>query len=75
MYGRMCAHPANLTTEDIRGIYADTLGCTIFRDILTGIEAAGPITPFTELPCPVTIAWGRRDRVIPFEHFGRPLLA
>ncbi len=42
--------------------------------LLDNMAIAGPIRPMTERELPVHIAWCARDRVIPFEAYGRPML-
>jgi len=45
----------------------DLLGCAIAHDILSTDEQLAPLDP---LPCPVTIAWGERDRILPARTHG-----
>jgi pimeloyl-ACP methyl ester carboxylesterase len=45
----------------------DVLECRIARDLLSSKEAIGP---FESLPCPITIAWSQRDRVLPLKTAG-----
>jgi pimeloyl-ACP methyl ester carboxylesterase len=33
-----------------------------------------PLRPLPDPGCPVRIVWAQQDRVIPFEHFGKPML-
>lgn len=33
-----------------------------------------PLAPLGDPGCPIRVVWAERDRVIPFEHFGEPLL-
>ncbi|GAA1909991.1 alpha/beta fold hydrolase [Nocardioides marmoribigeumensis] len=40
----------------------DLAGCLVLDDILDTDEA---VDPFDPLPCPVTIAWSERDRILP----------
>jgi pimeloyl-ACP methyl ester carboxylesterase len=47
----------------------DGLGCTIFNEILVSDDER--VAPMDPLPCPVTIAWGERDALLPVEMYGR----
>jgi pimeloyl-ACP methyl ester carboxylesterase len=47
----------------------DALGCTIFNEIQVSDEER--VAPMDPLPCPVTIAWGERDAVLPVELYGK----
>ena len=53
----------------------DAGGCTVFDELVAAIATEGPIAPI-DVPdgCPVRIAWGTVDRVIPFEPYGRLML-
>jgi pimeloyl-ACP methyl ester carboxylesterase len=45
--------------------------------VLTSLMRALGTTPVHRLEspgCPIRIVWARRDRVVPFRHFGAPLL-
>ena len=44
------------------GLADDLLGCVIGMDLLSTDEQLEPLAP---APCPVTLAWGARDRVFP----------
>jgi len=50
-------------------------GTRILPQLLTTIGRDGSIRPLTGVHPPITIAWGERDKVIPFEIFGAPMLA
>ena len=43
--------------------------------LLANIGETGPIQPLDVGDTPVTIAWAEKDLVIPYETFGRPILA
>jgi pimeloyl-ACP methyl ester carboxylesterase len=46
----------------------DLAECVVLADILTTHES---VEPFDELPCPVTIAWAERDRILPLRTLGQ----
>ena len=69
-------HGERLPAREIPGMFEEIRGCTIFDAFGAAIEDAGPIRQGTmdSIACPVRIAWAQRDRTIPFERYGRPLL-
>jgi pimeloyl-ACP methyl ester carboxylesterase len=53
----------------------DLAGCTVLKEFLIATKRDGPFTgDGTPVSCPVRIAWGQKDRTIPFERYGRPLV-
>jgi pimeloyl-ACP methyl ester carboxylesterase len=49
-------------------------GCSVLTGLLAGARARGPIAAFDRIGCPVRIAWGTRDRMLPFMRYGAPML-
>ncbi len=46
----------------------------ILPGLLKTMGRDGPIAPVNAGATPICIAWGEKDQVIPFEHYGRPML-
>jgi pimeloyl-ACP methyl ester carboxylesterase len=69
----VASHPARIPAEDVREMIADMLGCAIFDEMFRAPGAAAGLAPFDVAHCPVRIAWARRDRVISYRRFGRPM--
>lgn len=61
------AHGGRVTPHMLVGLADDLLGCTVIDDILTTDERLQRLDP---LPCPVTIAWSERDRILPLRLHG-----
>jgi pimeloyl-ACP methyl ester carboxylesterase len=61
------AHGDRLTPSQMAARAEDLLQCAIAPDLLGTDEA---LAPFASLPCPVTIAWAERDRVLPMRTHG-----
>ena len=60
-------HGDRLTREEFISSADDVLGCKIAVDLLSSKESIGA---FESLPCPVTIAWSAKDRVLPLKTAG-----
>lgn len=56
------AHGDRMTTQQALTFTRDLIGCTAAPDLLGTTEY---IAPFDPLPCPITLAWGARDRIFP----------
>jgi pimeloyl-ACP methyl ester carboxylesterase len=53
----------------------DAAGCLVFRDLLDTLARQGPFTAsVNEIDCPIVIASGEHDRLLPFDRHIRPLL-
>ncbi|MGO9419956.1 alpha/beta fold hydrolase [Roseiarcus sp.] len=48
---------------------------SVLPKIIAAVHDDGPIAPIPASAAPVTIAWGARDRLIPFHRYGVPMLA
>jgi pimeloyl-ACP methyl ester carboxylesterase len=64
-----------LSAIQIDEVFADMAGCGILNDLLAGARQRGPMVPFERLECPVRLAWGIRDRMLPFMRYGAPMLS
>jgi pimeloyl-ACP methyl ester carboxylesterase len=53
----------------------DIAGCTALPEILDGARHNGPIKPVADSGCRLRIAWGLKDRMLPFMRYGAPMLA
>jgi pimeloyl-ACP methyl ester carboxylesterase len=61
-------HGDRITRQRGIEIFDDLLGCTVIGEIFsTDDEWIGPLNP---LPCPVTIAWGEKDTIVPVADYG-----
>jgi pimeloyl-ACP methyl ester carboxylesterase len=65
-----------LTVDDLRELFEDVAGCTVFDDFVAWVRRAGPIhAAELRLGVPLRVAWGDCDRATPFARYGAPLLA
>ena len=70
---RLAAHPGHIPAEDVREMIADMVGCEMFDAMFRSPLEVTRLAPFDVAHCPVRIAWARRDRVISYRRFGRPM--
>jgi pimeloyl-ACP methyl ester carboxylesterase len=70
---RCYARPWRLSDEEIDDGMRDMRECELLTALLSGEARLHPMTEFDVALCPVTIAWGGRDKVIPYRRYGRPM--
>ena len=70
---RLFEHPER---ADPLELVADIRAVKNSSVVLPLLKALGdtPLEPLPDPGCPVRVVWARRDRVIPYKHFGQPLL-
>jgi len=71
----MAEHADRMTPAQVAAAFEDISGCTALPEILDGARDNGPIKPVSDVGCRVRIAWGLRDRMLPFMRYGAPMLA
>lgn len=71
----MAEHGDRLTLDQVDAVFDDMAGCAVLTDLLAGARERGPIMRFDRLECPVRIAWGMRDRMLPFMRYGAPMVS
>ena len=57
-----------LSPRQAASVVLDLAECVVLADILTTDER---VEPFDELPCPITVAWAERDRILPLRTHGQ----
>lgn len=67
-------HGDRLSEPECRGALRAMNRTHILPGLLRSMGRAGPIKPMDAGTTPVRIAWCERDKVIPFETYGRPML-
>ncbi|WP_232001052.1 alpha/beta fold hydrolase [Mycobacterium sp. 1165178.9] len=58
-------HGDRLSYQRIIEINEASFGCTITGDIFNNADEQ--VAPMDPLPCPITIAWTEKDRILPVE--------
>jgi pimeloyl-ACP methyl ester carboxylesterase len=71
----MAEHADRMTPAQVAATFDDIAGCTALPEILDGARDNGPIKPVPDVGCRVRIAWGLKDRMLPFMRYGAPMLA
>ncbi len=63
----VAVHGDRLSRADFIDSADNVLGCTILEDT---IEDTTQLEPLDPLPCPITLAWSREDRLFPVDVYG-----
>jgi pimeloyl-ACP methyl ester carboxylesterase len=58
------AHGERVAVEELIDLADDLIGCVVRDDLLRTREELAPLDP---PPCPVTLAWSERDRILPLD--------
>jgi pimeloyl-ACP methyl ester carboxylesterase len=61
--------PAAVAVQLVR----DSVACPIYFELMDAIMRDGPPVSFDEVRCPVLIAWGTRDRILPSRSYASRL--
>jgi pimeloyl-ACP methyl ester carboxylesterase len=61
-------HGERLAPGELIDIVDDVIGCEIGEELLS--DGSRKLEPLHPVPCPVTLAWGRHDRLFPIQRHG-----
>lgn len=75
MLSRIMRHAERIPADDVDDFFDDIEECTMIGEFLDGADADAGLAPFATLPCPIRIAWGVHDGVLPWPRYGEPLYA
>lgn len=70
---RIMRHAERIPVEEVDGFFDDIEECSMLGEFLAGARPEHAMPPFDRLPCPIRIAWGQHDQVIPWSRYGAPL--
>jgi pimeloyl-ACP methyl ester carboxylesterase len=73
LLGQAMARGDRLSPELAAAFMRDSVDCPIYFDLMEAILRDGPPSTFADIGCPTLIAWGTRDRVIPFKRYSQRL--
>ncbi len=68
MMGTVVSRPDRMTAAQARGVISDHAACTLGEGLV--ITDADRVAPLDPLPCPVTVVWAEKDRVLPLAQCG-----
>ncbi len=51
----------------------DSVGCSVYFELMDAIMRDGPPRTLDGVTCPVLLAWGTRDRILPLERYSQRL--
>lgn len=71
---RSVGDPDRIPADDLEDMIADLEGCDMLGALFGGEAKLRQLTDFDVALCPVKIAWAERDRFIPFNRYGRPMM-
>ncbi len=66
----LAVHGDQLTPAQAVDIVDDSLACAVFDDLSADEWHIAPLDP---LPCPITVVWSEKDRVLPMAEFASAL--
>jgi pimeloyl-ACP methyl ester carboxylesterase len=66
-------HGERIPAAEAVELFEDFAACTIIEELIATIRSAGGFAggPSSNEP-PIRLAWGERDRTLPFARYGRP---
>ena len=70
---QMIARPERVPEADVTGLFEDFTDCALFAALVDGTARLHRLVELDVALCPVTIAWGQKDRLIPYHRYGRPM--
>jgi len=73
LLGTQVARPDRVDSAELAASIRAVRDSPVVRPLLRTL-ADTPLEPLPDPGCPIRVVWAERDRVIPFQHFGEPLL-
>jgi len=65
------ARPERLTAEQARLLIERAWRCEVYDDVVRAMVSQPVAEPFNELPCPVRLVWGAKDRLLPLAGYSQ----
>jgi pimeloyl-ACP methyl ester carboxylesterase len=70
---QVAAHGERISAAAAAQMIRDSAACPVYFDLLEAILRDGPPLAFAGVTCPVLLAWGTRDRIIPARRYAKRL--
>lgn len=64
-----------MTAEELKAVMGALSNADVLPGLIAAVQRDGAIVAIPNTTIPIRIAWGQYDRIVPFERFGRPMLA
>ncbi len=69
----MVAHGERVPPAAAAQIVRDSVGCSVYFELMDAILGDGPPQSFAGVDCPVLLVWGTRDRILPAPRYSERL--
>jgi pimeloyl-ACP methyl ester carboxylesterase len=73
LLSQVAAHGERIPAAAAAQLIRDSLGCSVYFDLMEAIIRDGPPTSFDGISVPVLLVWGTRDRILPHKRYSERL--
>lgn len=73
LLAQVVAHGERLSPADAFQMIRDSLDCAVYFELMDAITRDGPPGSFEGVTCPVMLAWGTKDRILPLRRYSARL--
>jgi pimeloyl-ACP methyl ester carboxylesterase len=70
---QLAAHGERIPAAAAAQMFRDSVACPVYFELMDAILRDGPPRAFDGVTCPVLLAWGTRDRIIPSPRYSQRL--
>ncbi len=70
---QVAAHGERIPPAAAAQMVRDSVGCPVYFELMDAILRDGPPRALDRVTCPVLLAWGTRDRIIPLPRYSQRL--
>ncbi len=70
---QVAAHGERIPPATAAQMVRDSVECPVYSELMDAIMRDGPPQAFDSISCPVLLAWGTRDRIIPSPRYSQRL--
>jgi pimeloyl-ACP methyl ester carboxylesterase len=70
---QVAAHGERIPAAAAAQLIRDSVACPVYFELMEAILRDGPPPTFDRVTCPVLLAWGTRDRILPSKHYSKRL--
>ncbi len=73
MLWQVVAHGERMPPAAAAQMIRDSVGCPVYFELIEAIAKDGPPEDFGDVTCPVLLAWGTKDRILPTPRYSNRL--